>query len=156
QSIEYFNQAIEKDPSYALAYAGLAGAYASAPGYSLLSPRDAIPKAKAAAQRALEIDEGLARARAILGQCLWSYDWDWTAGEQELKKAITLDPRDATARLWYGGLLNALGRTSESVDQLQRAREIDPFSSVTQQNLATAYLFGRQIDRAIEEGHKVP
>ncbi len=97
KSIEYFNQAIEKDPGYALAYAGLADAYVVSSSYSFLAPRDAFPKARAAADKALEIEDDLARPHATLGFCLWSYDWNWKAAEDEFKKAISLDPRYAHA-----------------------------------------------------------
>ncbi len=157
KSIEYFNQAIEKDPSYALAYAGLADAYWSAStAYSFLPPRDAIPKSKAAAEKALELDESLARPHATIGAALWSYDWNYTAAEEELRKATSLDPRDATAHHFYGLLLSSLGRSEEAVVQLQRARELDPFSGVIQHNLARALVYARQFDRAIEEGRKTP
>jgi tetratricopeptide (TPR) repeat protein len=100
------------------------------------------------------LDDSLAQAHATLGFCLWSYDWNWAAGEDELKKAISLDPRYATAHHWYGLLLMALGRTDEANKQIQQAREIDPFSAVIQQGLASVLLFARQYDRAIEEGLK--
>jgi len=154
KSIEYFNQAIEKDPGYALAYAGLADAYATSSS-SLLSPREAIPKSKAAAEKALALDETLAGPHATLGLCLFSYDWNWAAGEDELKKAILLDPRYAVAHWWYGILLTALGRADEAINQTQRAHELDPFSDVFQ-GTALIYLYARQYDRAIEEELKAP
>jgi tetratricopeptide (TPR) repeat protein len=156
KSIEYFNQAIEKDPGYALAYAGLAGAYAVSPSYSFLAPRDAIPRSKAAAERALELDNKLAGAHAALGWALWMYDWNYPAAEEEFRKAIALDPRDAAAHLWYGITLISLGRTDDALAQLQRAREIAPLQAIVQATFARAYLYARQYDRAIEEARRAP
>ena len=113
KSIDYFNQAIEKDPGFALAYAGLADSYV-VPG-SRLPPREGMPKAKAAALRALELDETLAEAHVSLGRVLATYDWDWTNAEKEYKRAIELNPRYATAHQWYGGWLQAMGRQNEAL-----------------------------------------
>jgi len=154
ESLDYFNRAIDKDPSYALAYAGLADVYAVLSSYSLMSPRDSFPKARAAATRALEIDDGLARAHATLGNVLFCYDWNWTAGEAELKKAILLDPSYPTAYHWYGVLLAGRGRFDEALEQLHRARDLDPFSSVIQGNIARAHYFAGHLDQAISEGRK--
>jgi serine/threonine protein kinase/tetratricopeptide (TPR) repeat protein len=154
KSIEYFNQAIEKDPGYALAYVGLAEAYAVSTSYSFLSPGDAIPKSKAAIGKALEIDDNLAGAHRVFGWALSSYDWDYAAAEMEFEKALTLDPRDSTAHHWYGLLLISLGRTDEAVAQLQRARELAPFQEIIQANVTRAYAYAHQYDRALEEGRK--
>ncbi len=154
KSIEYFNQAIEKDPAYALAYAGLADAYAVSSAYGLLSPQESFPKARAAAKRALDIDDGLAQAHATLGIVLTDFDWAWAPAETEYRKAIELNPNYATAHHWYGLLLTMLGRFDEALAQSRRAHELDPFSAVIQQNTARAFLYARQYDRAIEEGRK--
>ena len=132
QSVEYFQQAIEKDPGYALAYAGLADSYAVLSSYSIMSPADSFPRARAAARKALEIDDGLAQAHANLGIGFGEYDRDWSSAESEYKKAIALDPNYATAHHWYGLLLTALGRSDEALAELRRAAEIDPFSVVIQ------------------------
>ena len=152
ESIDYFNRAIDKDPGYALAYAGLADVYAVLSSYSLMPPRESFPKARAAATKALEIDDSLAQAHATLGNALFCYDWNWTAGEEELKKSIALDPSYATAHLWYGILLTSLSRFDEAVTQSHRARELDPFSGVIQANIARTHLYAHQYDLAIEEG----
>ena len=115
KSIDYFTQAIDKDPGYALAYAGLSSAYVVSTSYSYLSPGDCIPKGKAAAGRALEIDDTIAQAHATLGWSLWSYDWNFLDAEREMKRAIVLNPNDATAHLWYGLLLVSSGRTDDAV-----------------------------------------
>jgi TolB-like protein/Tfp pilus assembly protein PilF len=155
QSIEYFRQAIEKDPGYSLAYAGLADSYAVVSSYSTMSPGDSFPRARAAAHKALEIDDGLAQAHATLGLCFMNYDRDWSSAESEYKKAIALDGKYATAHHWYGMLLTALGRFDEALVELRRAREIDPFSAVIQLNVCRLFIDLRQYDRAIEEGLKV-
>jgi serine/threonine-protein kinase len=154
ESIDYFNRAIDKDPSYALAYAGLADVYAVLSSYSLMSPRDSFPKSRAAAVKALEIDNGLARAHATLGNLLFCYDWNWTGGEAELKKAIRLDPSYPTSYHWYGILLAARGRFDEALEQLHRARDLDPFSSVIEGNIARTHFFAGHYDLAISEGRK--
>ncbi|HAF13003.1 MAG TPA: hypothetical protein DCK99_04730, partial [Blastocatellia bacterium] len=123
KSIEYFNQAIEKDPGFALAYAGLADSYV-VPA-NRLPPREAMPKAKAAAMRALELDETLAEAHVSLGRVLAAYDWEWTSAEREYKRAIELNPRYATAHQWYGGYFDAMGRHNEAIAERKRAQELD-------------------------------
>ena len=156
KSIDHFTRAIDLDPGYALAYAGLASAYGVSPSYSALSPRDSFPKSKAAAGRALEIDDTIAQAHAALGWALMCDDWNFPAAEEEMKRAIALNPNDATSHHWYGILLISLGRTDEAVAEMRRAIEIDPFSPVLQMNLARAYVNGRQFDRTIEEARKEP
>jgi serine/threonine protein kinase/tetratricopeptide (TPR) repeat protein len=154
KSIQYLSDAIETDPGYSLAYATLGEAYAVSPGYGLLPPGDAIPKAKAAAGKALGMDDGLAGGHATIGYALWSYDWKYSAAEEEFKKALALDPRDVNAHTWYGLLLVSLGRTDEALAQLERARELDPLSGILQAQIARAYVYGRRSERAIEEARK--
>jgi len=154
KSIEYFQEAIDEDPGYALAHAGLADSYAVLSAYSALSPRESFTRARAAARRALELDGGLAQAHATLGLAFMNYDHDWPAAESAYKKAIALDGNYATAHHWYGLLLMALGRFDESVAQLRRAAELDPFSVIIQSNLSRAFLSARQFDRAVEESRK--
>ena len=120
KSIEYFNQAIEKDPSFALAYAGLADSYV-VPA-NPLPPREKMPKAKAAAMRALELDETLAEAHTSLARVLAVYDWDWTGAEKEFKRAIELNPRYAIAHQWYGGYFEAMGRHNEAIAERKEPR----------------------------------
>jgi eukaryotic-like serine/threonine-protein kinase len=148
-SISYFNQAIERDPSYALAYSGLADAYTTAPSYGM-DPREGFPKSKAAAVRALELDPSLGRPHAVLAGALFEYDWDFDAGYAEYRKAIELDPDDATAHIWYAIDLMNFGQTSLASAELERARELDPNSPVVTLNLASDYTGARQFDRAIE------
>ena len=152
KAIEYFNQAIEKDPNFARAYSGLADAYV-VPA-SGMAPRDAMPKAKAAALRALEIDDTLAEAHTSLARVLQVYDWNWAAAEKEFKRAIELDPRYPVAHQWYGGYLERIGRIDEAIAERKIALELDPLSAIAQFELAQAYYFARDYDRAIEEFQK--
>ena len=154
QSIELFQQAIEKDPSFALAYAGLAGSYGVMSSYSLMSPAESFPRTRAAARKALEIDDGLSQAHATLGHALWDYFHEWSAAESEFKRSIELDPNNATAHFWYALMLAALGRSEEALAEIRRARELDPFSVVIQANVVRLLIYGRQYDRAIEEGRR--
>jgi DNA-binding winged helix-turn-helix (wHTH) protein/TolB-like protein/Flp pilus assembly protein TadD len=152
KSIEYFNQAIDKDPRFALAYAGLADSYV-VPA-NRLSPRDAMPKAKAAAIRALELDETLAEAHVSLGRVLAAYDWDWTNAEKEYKRAIELNPRYATAHQWYGGYLSVMGRSDEAIAERKLALELEPLSLVINFELGLSYYHARNYDKAIEQFQK--
>jgi len=152
KSIEYFNQAIDKDPRFALAYAGLADSYV-VPG-NRLPPREAMPKAKAAALRALELDDTLAEAHASLGRVFAAYDWDWRNAEKEYKRAIELNPRYATAHQWYGGYLSVMGRSNEAIAERKRAVELEPLSLVINFELGLAFYYDRDYDRAIEQFQK--
>ena len=152
KAIEYFDQAIEKDPGFALAYAGLADCYV-VPAI-LLPPREAMPKAKAAAMRALELDETLAEAHTSLGRVLAAYEWNWTSAEKEFKRAIELNPRYATAHQWYGGFLEATGRRNEAIAERKRAQELDPLSLVINFELGLAFFYSRDYDKAIEQFQK--
>jgi TolB-like protein/Flp pilus assembly protein TadD len=149
---EYFDQAIEKDPSFALAYAGLADCYV-VPA-NPLPPREAMPKAKAAAMRALELDETLAEAHTSLGRVLAAYEWNWTSAEKEFKRAIELNPRYAIAHQWYGGLLEETGRRNEAIAERKRAQELDPLSLVINFELGVAFFYSRDYDKAIEQFQK--
>jgi eukaryotic-like serine/threonine-protein kinase len=152
RAIEYFLQAIEKDPSYALAYVGLADSYLL---HELLPARERYPKAKAAALQALGIDETLGEAHVSLAAIKNWYDWDWPGAEIEFKRAIELSPNYPTAHHWYGELLANLGRFDESVAEYQRALELDPLSLAISSDLGIVYYQARQFDRAIEHLKKV-
>ncbi len=146
----YFQQAIDLDPGYALAYAGLADSY-----YRLsnlyLPPREAMPKAKAAAMKALEIEEMLAEAHASLGLVRFWYEWDWQGAEREYKRAIELNPGYAIAPLWYGLQLMALGRFDDALAEMKRAQDLDPLSLVINTNLGGTLYRARRYDQAIEQ-----
>jgi len=153
KSVEYFSKAIERDPQYALAYAGLAESYAllgSVPN-DTLPPRQAMKEAKAAASKALQIDDSSAEGHAVLGLILQSYDWNWKGAEQEYQRALEINPAYAPARHWYSLLLKALGRNDEALKQIKSAEELDPLSPVIHSALAQMYYFARQYDRTIDE-----
>ena len=152
KSIEYFNQAIDKDPRFALAYAGLADSYV-VPA-NRLAPRETMPKAKAAAIQALALDETLAEAHASLGRVLAVFDWDWTNAEKEYKRAIELNPRYATAHQWYGGYLSVMGRSDEAIAERERALELEPLSLVINFELGLSYYHARDYDKAIGQFQK--
>lgn len=135
-SISQFQQAIDLDPSYALAYVGLAGAYRALAIGAELSPSEFLPKAKQTAQKAIEIDDNLAEAHAELAFIMLWYDWDWTAVENQCKRALELDPKSAEAHLNYAHILSNTGRHSEALAEAKRARELDPL------NVRTAALEG--------------
>jgi serine/threonine protein kinase/Tfp pilus assembly protein PilF len=152
KSIEYFNQAIERDPNYALAYAGLADAYVLLPNYSGGSPQESFPKAKAAAKRALELDETLAEAHASLADALFLYDRNFLESNREFQRAIALNPNYATGHQWYGNTyLVRIGRFDEGIAEGKRAQELDPLSLIINTDLGENYLYARQYDKAIEQ-----
>jgi DNA-binding winged helix-turn-helix (wHTH) protein/TolB-like protein/Tfp pilus assembly protein PilF len=126
KAISSFEQAVEKDPAYALAYAGLADAYRSLAVAGETPSTEVMPAAKAAGQKALEIDDTLAEAHAILGYIIFWYDWDWAAAESHLKRALELDPNSAESHLFYAHFLSSLGRHAEALPMVRRARELDP------------------------------
>ncbi len=155
KAIEYFNQTIEIDSTYALAYVGLADAYLVLGSYSLSSPQETYPKAKAAAQKALEIDDTLAEAYTSLAFVKYRYDWDWFGAEADYNWAIGLNPSYATAHQWYGLLLSDLGRFDEALSELKRAQELDPLSLPINTGVGIILYYSRQYDLAIEEYRKV-
>ncbi len=151
QAIEYFQQAVDKDPAYARAYAGLAEAYALMGGYSGLPPTEFISKARAAAQRALQLDERLPEAHTALAVIAQTYDWDWPTAEKEYKRAIQLNPNYATAHHWYAECLALQGRFDEAFPQIENARQLDPLSLIIATDYGAILYFSRQYDRAIEQ-----
>jgi TolB-like protein/DNA-binding winged helix-turn-helix (wHTH) protein/Tfp pilus assembly protein PilF len=153
KSLQYYEQAISQDPNYAPAYAGLADAYAllgSSPN-DALPPNEAMPKAKAAAQKALQLDDGLAEAHASLAYVSMVYDWDWNRAEKEFHRAIELNPNYATAHEWYAELLAARGRESEALEEMKRARDADPLLVLMHTAVAEALYYSRQYDEVIAQ-----
>ncbi len=124
--ISYFQQAIAIDPSYALAYVGLADAYRSLPIAGEMPSTEFLPKAKEAAQKAIDIDDTLAEAHAELGFIIFWYDWNWNAAETQYRRALELDPNSADAHMYYAHLLSSTARHAEALAEIKRAREIDP------------------------------
>lgn len=150
RGIDYFQQAIEKDPSDALAYAGLADAYVRLGGgfgYALES--DVFPKAEAAAIKALEIDDTLVEAHAAFGSVKALYKWDWTGSEREFKRAIALDPRNAHAHNRYAQLLTWTGRVDEGITENKRAQDLDPLSPMIAGDLGYEYMVAQRYDDSI-------
>ena len=156
KSIDYFKQAIQADPKYAVAYAGLADSYtlAGSYGYTILPPKEAMPQAEAAAAKALAIDDSLAEAHASLGYIKFTYDWDWAGAEQEFKRAIALNPLYDTAHHWYSHELIALGRSQEGIAEAKKALELSPSDTVMNEHMGWTYLMVRDYDRAIQSARK--
>ncbi|HEX8491360.1 MAG TPA: tetratricopeptide repeat protein [Pyrinomonadaceae bacterium] len=155
KGIEHFQEAADLDPNYALAYAGLADAYAFlASSTGGLPPRETYPKAKAAAMRALEISEGLAEAHTSLGFCHLMYDWDFEKAEREFKRAIKLNPAYANAHDGYGFYLKATGQFEKAISESQHAQRLDPLSLFANVSLGWAYYFAHEYERAVEQGRK--
>ena len=154
QALAYFQRAIAADPDYAPAYAGLADCYWSLGASSVvgaLPPRQAMPEAKAAALKALEIDGTLAEAHSSLAQVHLLYDWDLAASEKEFKRALDLDPDYTAAHHWYSHCLLVLGRKQESLAESRRALELEPLNLVVNTHLGWHYFYARQYDEAIEQ-----
>jgi tetratricopeptide (TPR) repeat protein len=147
RSIGLFNAALDRDPSFALAYSGIGDAYVQLGYASLLRPSDAFPKARAAALRALELDSTLAEPHATLGFVKLYYDWDWPGAEREFQRALALNPGNATAHEWYGLYLAAMGRFDEARQHEQRAQMLDPLSTAVAGTAAwVLYYSGKQDD----------
>ncbi|HLL77202.1 MAG TPA: tetratricopeptide repeat protein [Pyrinomonadaceae bacterium] len=147
KGVGFYRQAIDIDPNYALAYAGIGDAYRTLPITSDVPPKDAFPKAKAAAHKALQISDQLAEAHIVLGWVGFWFDWDWSAAESELKRAIELSPNNADAHRAYAQLLSSSGRHEEAVAEGRHARELDPLTLVTNR-LEAQFLFyaGRETE----------
>ena len=155
KALEYFNQAIETDPNYALAYVGVADSYTMLADYDWITPPEAALKAKAATTRALEIDDSLAEAHASLADIRRFFEWDWAGAEREYSRAIELNPNLPTAHQWYGEFLSAMGRHDEAVREMRRAEELDPLSLVVKSATGWVLYFARRYDDAIVQCQKV-
>jgi TolB-like protein/Tfp pilus assembly protein PilF len=156
QAAEFYKQAIEKDPNYALAYAGLAETYVLFSSYDVAPANDSMPQAKAAALRALEQDDSLAAPHVALGAYFTHYEYDRVAGEKEIRRAIELDPNYATAHQWLGAdVLYPMKRFDEGIASLKRAEELDPLSPIIGTNLGDALFYARRYDEAIAQYQRV-
>ena len=151
----YFRQALERDPQYAPAYAGLADSYARLPFYSETRPEEAFSKAKAAATKALQLDQTLAEAHASMAYVKTYYDWDWAGAEAEFRRGLELNPNYADVHHSYSRFLASLGRVAEARAELKRAQELDPLSLLVQANAGVISYFGREYDQAIRELQKI-
>jgi TolB-like protein/Tfp pilus assembly protein PilF/tRNA A-37 threonylcarbamoyl transferase component Bud32 len=150
---DYFNQAIDKDPNYALAYVGLADYYFVLSDYAPVSAVEVVPKARAAAQKAMAIDDTLAEAHAVLAGAEQQF-WEWDAAEREFRRAVELDPNNGNAHQWYGLYLSMIGRHEEALVQFKRALEADPLNLTFNTNLASEYGAARQYDLALYQYKK--
>jgi TolB-like protein/DNA-binding winged helix-turn-helix (wHTH) protein/tetratricopeptide (TPR) repeat protein len=152
KSTEYFEQSIAKDPGFALAYAGLADSYMA---NAIRSPQYFDPKAKAAAIRALELDDNISEAHAILGAEKADFEYEWQSAEQEFKRAIELNPNDADAHFRYAwSYLTPLGESEQAITEMKKALELDPFSRIYNTVFGCTYLYGRKYDQAMEQFKK--
>jgi serine/threonine protein kinase/Tfp pilus assembly protein PilF len=154
KGMDYFQQAVERDPGYALAYAGLADSYVLLGWNSLLPPKEAFPKAKAAATRALEFEKALAEAHTSLAAPLWLYDWNWVEAQNEFKRSLELRSTYPTANHWYAEYLMTMGRLEEALTMIKHAQELDPLSLII--NVAAGWMlyYARLYDQAIEQLRK--
>jgi len=151
---EFFEEAIEKDPTYALAYVGLADTYNMLGSYNILPAHDAYPKAKAAALKALEMDDTLAEAYASLAFLKYRYEWDWFGAESDFNWALGLNPSYATTHSWYGSFLLAVGRFDEALAEYNRAQALDPLSLAITTSIGALYYYSGQYAQAIEQCKK--
>lgn len=148
KAIEYFQQAVEKDPAYALAYTGIAESYVLLGWNSYLPPKDAFPKAKLAAMRALQLDPDLGEARTSLAAVFWLYDWHWHEAQAEFKRSLALNPAYPTGNHWYAEFLMTMGRHAEAIDKMKSSQEFDPLSLIISVAIGWAFYMDRQYDDA--------
>ena len=155
QGLQYFQQAIEKDPGFALPYVGIADTFAILGGFGFLPPHQAYIKAKAAAQKALELDPDLGEVHATLGWIALFYDWDWPASEKHFLKALQMKPEYALAHHWYKNYLVCMGRMEEGIQEMREACSLEPFDSINPTHLGHALYAARRFDESIEVLSKV-
>ena len=157
KSAEYFEEAIEKDPMYAQAYAGLADSYAvlGNSDFAIMSPREAYPRAKAAATKALELDDSLGEAHTSLAFCLGLVEWQWDAAEKEYLRAIVLNPSYATAHQWYALQLSLLRRFDQAITEMKKAESLDPLSLIISADMADVLFAAHRYDESTQQSRKV-
>jgi len=153
KAVEYFRQALDKDPAYSLAYAGLADSYAYLPFFHVVPPREAMPKAKTAAAKAVEIDDHLAEPHVSLGYVSFIYDGDWSAAGKHFEQALAVNPAYTGAHTFYAFYLSSVGRSEEALAVAKRAVDRDPASPAVSHSLAVQLYLARQFDQAIEQAH---
>jgi tetratricopeptide (TPR) repeat protein len=154
KSIDNLQQAIARDPNYALAYAALADSYNLLPDVAGVPSSEAFPKARAAALKALDLHPDLAEAHTALANVKEDYDWDWSGAEQDYKRAISLNPGYEVAHAWYSSLLVELGRMPEALAEAKKAQELDPLSGFINANLASVLYFSGDYEQAIDQCRK--
>ncbi len=153
KAVEYFRKALDKDPAYSLAYAGLADTYAHLSFFNVVASREAMPKAKTAAEQGLEIDKDLAEAHVSLGYISFTYEGDWPAAGKHFEQALTLNPAYSRAHTFYAFYLSSLGRSEEALEVAKRALDLDPASPAVSHSLAVQLYLARKFDRAIEQAY---
>jgi len=156
-ALAYFNEAIDEDPNYAQAYSGLADTYAVLGDwqYGVMSTKEALPKAKAAAVKAVELDSSLSEAHTSLGYSLRAFDWDFDSAGKEFRRAIELNPSYATAHHWNAMNLGLLGRPKEALAEMRKAENLDPLSLIINSDLAEFLLLTHSYDESVEQGRKI-
>ena len=154
KGLEYFQGAVSKDPRDPRGHAGIADSYLMLAEYGAYPAREAVPTAKAAALKALELDDSLAEAHAALAALKEDYDWDWSGAEKEFKRAIELNPSYATSHQWYAEFLAEMGRFNEAVDEIARARDLDPLSLIVNTVVGEIFYESRQNDQAMQQLRK--
>lgn len=155
KSIGFYEQALEKDASYAMAYVGLADSYQLLAEYGGMPIKEAFDKSRAAAQRALEINPNIGEAYCSLAYTQAFYDWNWEEAEKSFKRALELSPNYATAHQWYGEYLLVVGKSNEALVEFNKAQEIDPLALIIATDIAGYYYITRQYDKAIEQSLKI-
>jgi len=152
RAIDYFNQAIDKDPGYALAYSGLAECYVMMPtvAFAIMNTKDAMEKARWAANKALILEPNLSEAHTSLGVIQLRYEWNWQESEKSFKQAIALNPDLASAHYWYSSLLRTTGRFDEAIKESEKAKQLEPLSPGYVTNLGKSYYFARDFDKSIQ------
>jgi serine/threonine protein kinase/tetratricopeptide (TPR) repeat protein len=151
KAIEYFQQAVKKDPGYALAYAGLADSYVLLGWNSYLPPKESFPKGKVAATTALRLDANLAEAHASYAAILWLYDWRWEEAEAEFKRSLALSPNYASGNHWYAEYVMTMGRRAEAIARMSNGQDLDPLSLIINVAVGWAFYHDRRYDEAIEQ-----
>ncbi len=152
KAIGFFQQAIDKDPNYALAYDGLADCWVPLGWYGFVAPTEAFPRAKQAITKALSLDDSLAEAHTSLAFVTAYYDRDWAGAEREFRRAIDLNPNYANGHHWYAEFLSLGGRHTQAIAEAQRARELDPLSTIIDAWISSRYYFARRYEDAVKEG----
>jgi TolB-like protein/tetratricopeptide (TPR) repeat protein len=151
KAIEYFQQAAEKDPNYALAYAGVADSYVLLGWNCYLPPKEAFPRAKAEAMTALQVDPDLAEAHTPLAAVLWLHDWQWKNAQTEFKRSLELGPNYPTANHWYAECVMTMGRAAEAIARMRKSQDLDPLSLIINVAVGWALYHSRRYEEAIEQ-----